>query len=820
MKPSSGGAAVPPIPGIDDPVGLSPATDHDRWSVTHDGEPVVLHVAPGKVRTADRRLFEARLAALVALGRVPGLDPIVDGGVAGGRRWWTTPAEGEPLGPVRPRPVPEALILGVDLATGLGRMHSAGLVHGAISPDAVLAVPEGGRLVTSPLPPLTEADPAVAAGSGPAPRHIAPEVLEGRPPSPAADMWALGSTLYELLEGSPPFAREADRGVTEVLLAITLGNRVGFRNPNVVEGLRRAVERALDADPDRRPGASAFGALLVSATDAPLADRLDTVAPPPAKATAGEEVASEVGRPLGSAYLLTEPIGRGAMGRVWRGVRRADGTAIAVKVLRPELADDAEQVSRFLLERNALRSVVDAHVVPVHDLVVEGSVLAIVMDLVEGGDLRTALGTEGRLAPARAAHLLAGVALGLAAVHRAGIVHRDVKPENVMLTGGEPPVKLTDFGIARIVDGATLTRQTQLVGTPDYVAPELAAGRQPSPAADVYALGVMAYEVLVGRRPFVGPTPVAVLRAHLDEPPLPPPDIEPSLWGLLAECLAKDPGLRPAADQVAERLEDLGPVLSGRPPLAALPVPPPAPLSRLGLSDPVGAAALGAPAVPAPAAVALAGPDDEVDRLETRAGRRSPLAPPDANDATKRGRLVIGLAALIFFAVLLGAAGWWTARRDTDASAASAESTSSSVALGANTRFVGLPVEEISTTAAGRVVVTYSPPSVDDEVKLVLQMRPDGDDPAPTRVKQSEFAVRGEGSTAPSGNGGEVLTFDRDRDGANEVVSLNPSEFDVDLESDPEACVFVFLPYEGARPEPEALGVDSFTRDCTRILTE
>jgi serine/threonine protein kinase len=188
-----------------------------------------------------------------------------------------------------------------------------------------------------------------------------------------------------------------------------------------------------------------------------------------------------VDSPLGSRYRIGAPIGRGGTGVVHAGTDDA-GTPVAIKVLRHDLAADPEVVARFVRERTILLGVRDPHVVGVRDMVVEGDTLAIVMDLVPGHDLRRAL-AAGPFPPAEAARVGAGVARGLAAVHAAGVVHRDVKPENVLLdtTAGGAAVRLTDFGISRVV--TTAATQTALVGTPYYLAPELWAGERPAPRA-------------------------------------------------------------------------------------------------------------------------------------------------------------------------------------------------------------------------------------------------------------------------------------------------------------------------------------------------
>ncbi|HEY2703274.1 MAG TPA: serine/threonine-protein kinase, partial [Candidatus Dormibacteraeota bacterium] len=245
------------------------------------------------------------------------------------------------------------------------------------------------------------------------------------------------------------------------------------------------------------------------------------------------------------------------MGRVWRGAVRSTGEAVAVKVLNPELAADPEVVARFLQERGILIGLDHPHLVGVHDLVAEGDTLAIVMDLVQGSDLRRYLGENGPLAPAFAAGLMAQVLTGLAAVHSAGIVHRDLKPENILLevSDDRPPVaRLSDFGIARLTTGPGLTRTTGLIGTPEYMAPEMAEQVDAGPPADIYAAGIVLHELLTGRTPFAGGAAVAILRRHVDEPPARPEGLPDALWQLLSEMLAKRPDQRPGAAVAAERL--------------------------------------------------------------------------------------------------------------------------------------------------------------------------------------------------------------------------------------------------------------------------
>jgi serine/threonine protein kinase len=240
------------------------------------------------------------------------------------------------------------------------------------------------------------------------------------------------------------------------------------------------------------------------------------------------------------------------MGVVWRGRDRTTGAVYAIKVLLPEYASDPAAVGRFVRERTALLAFRHRNVVTVHDMIVEGDQLALVMDLVSGGDLdglRKARG--GRLAPAEAASLAVQIGEGLAAAHAAGIVHRDLKPANVLLNKDQ--VLLADFGIALLAGQSRVTTEGRVLGTAAYLAPEVISGQDPEPAGDVYALGITLYELLAGQPPFTGNT-AAVLHAHVTAAPPGAPGIPDALWEIIGGCLAKDPASRPPATEVAASL--------------------------------------------------------------------------------------------------------------------------------------------------------------------------------------------------------------------------------------------------------------------------
>jgi serine/threonine-protein kinase len=272
-------------------------------------------------------------------------------------------------------------------------------------------------------------------------------------------------------------------------------------------------------------------------------------------------------RPVGSKYFLEEPLGRGATGTVWRARQRETagaeaavagqpGETVAIKVLKEELASDPDIVMRFLRERSVLLRLTHPNIVRVRDLVVEGDLLALVMDLVEGPDLHRYLRENGPFSPVAAALLTAQIADALAASHADGVVHRDLKPANVLLRQeyGRMHPLLTDFGIARLADSPGLTRTQEFVGTPAYVAPESAEGRPQTSAVDIYGAGILLYELLTGRPPFAGDSALEVLHQHLSAEPRRPSTVPDPLWTVVERCLRKNPEERPSAENLARAL--------------------------------------------------------------------------------------------------------------------------------------------------------------------------------------------------------------------------------------------------------------------------
>ncbi|MEU5129407.1 serine/threonine-protein kinase [Streptomyces mobaraensis] len=306
-------------------------------------------------------------------------------------------------------------------------------------------------------------------------------------------------------------------------------------------------------------------------------------------------------------YRLGELLGRGGMGEVWRGQDEVLGRQVAVKLLLGDDGDDSA-AQRFRLEAQTAARLNHPQVVSVYDFGSWDGRFYLVMELVNGPSLAQQLAARGPLSPAGVADVAAQAAAGLAAAHQQGVVHRDVKPGNLMLDRSGT-VKIGDFGIARFVDetSAGLTRAGQIVGTSTYLAPERALGRVAGPASDVYALGCVLYHLLVGQPPFWAESPTALLYLHVDTPPTPPrehrADVSQALDGYLLRMLAKEPEERPSAREVADWFasgawrSDRQPPVQEQPPLPA----------GMPVGMPVGATS-SPPAPAAPPYVPPAGP--------------------------------------------------------------------------------------------------------------------------------------------------------------------------------------------------------------------
>src|SRR5260370_10664603 len=256
-----------------------------------------------------------------------------------------------------------------------------------------------------------------------------------------------------------------------------------------------------------------------------------------------------VGQLLGGRYQVGSRIARGGMATVYLGTDTRLDRVVALKIAHPELSDDAEFVRRFIGEAHSAARVSSTNVVASYDQGSDGRLHYIAMEYIAGRTLRQLLNDKGRLSAREALDLMTGVLTGLDAAHQAGLAHRDVKPENVLLTPSGD-VKVADFGLARSVAGAVQTKGGMIIGTAGYLAPEQVTGGRSDARTDVYAAGILLYELLTGSQPHTGESPLAIAYKHVNDIVPPPSSLVPGLTSpldaLVAMATSRDPELRPA----------------------------------------------------------------------------------------------------------------------------------------------------------------------------------------------------------------------------------------------------------------------------------
>ncbi|WP_369245492.1 serine/threonine-protein kinase [Streptomyces sp. R41] len=283
-------------------------------------------------------------------------------------------------------------------------------------------------------------------------------------------------------------------------------------------------------------------------------------------------------RVIAGRYRLLSPLGEGGMGTVWRARDEVLQREVAVKEVRAPAGLPAHEVERMYarLEREAWAAarISNRNVVTVYDVATEDGRPWIVMELIRGLALSDLLDAEGPLPPQRAAHIGAEVLAALRSAHEAGVLHRDVKPGNVLMAN-DGRIVLTDFGIAMVEGSSALTMTGEVIGSPEFLAPERALGRTPGPESDLWSLGVLLYAAVEGNSPFRQNTPLSTLRAIVDEP-LPTPRRAGSLGPVIEGLLAKDPAERLGAEQAEHELRIIA--AGGTPPTPTRGMPSPAPL--------------------------------------------------------------------------------------------------------------------------------------------------------------------------------------------------------------------------------------------------
>ncbi len=339
------------------------------------------------------------------------------------------------------------------------------------------------------------------------PPYMSPEAASGAPPEPSRDIWALGIILFEMLSGRLPFQVEGrmqdPSAMPELLHKIVRDPVPSIENfvPNLPSRLLALLNWMLEKDVTQRISSMRQ-----------VAVEIETILTSLQKS--GKRL--QVGEVIAEQYRLQSIIAEGGFGQVFAGADLHTGRKIAVKKLKPDLAQQAQYLSRFKREAEILSRLDHPRIVKVLDTLENDSDHYIVMEYVEGGDLRSLL-KEGAIPFKKAVKLGAEIADALARVHQVDIIHRDIKPENVLLTA-DGAQQLTDFGVSYVAGATRLTETHGLIGTFQYMAPEVLQGSSPSKQSDIWSFGLLLYEMLTGIQPFLRTTVSQIIVAILNEP--------------------------------------------------------------------------------------------------------------------------------------------------------------------------------------------------------------------------------------------------------------------------------------------------------------
>jgi len=471
-------------------------------------------------------------------------------------------------------PARHVMQLALPLCEALDYLHGRDVVHRDLTPSNILV---SGRF-PEVTPRLLDFGLAWSAGPrhaqtgaalGLTPQYAAPECLAGERATARSDLYSLGCILYQALSGAPPF------------VAGSAGELIELQRKGEIARLRGAaatlfpvIRRCLAADPEKRWGSAGelLRALQSAFEGAPADAAPISVAgmppPPPVEATSLGTVGN---------YDLVRELGSGGMGKVYLARHSRLGRQVAIKMLRPEALADRDAVARFFMEARTVNAINHEHIVEIFDFVEEEGPpprIYCVMELLVGDSL-SKVRKSAPLPLERILHITRQVADALAAAHRAGVVHRDVKPANIMVTtrsGLRDYVKVLDFGVAKVNaalpgGGApSVNTQTGLsLGTPDYMSPEQVTASAVDGRTDIFALGVLLYELIAGYRPFVGSNVAHLVVKVVREPHTPVPErtvfgdvVPPALKRLIDRCLEKDREARPQTmEEVSATLERL-----------------------------------------------------------------------------------------------------------------------------------------------------------------------------------------------------------------------------------------------------------------------
>jgi serine/threonine protein kinase len=548
--------AAPPLPrGMVPPMGMrvgnyeledevfssGPSTFFNARNVILGSPIVVRRLTIDPARAEDVKATFFREMRHQASFQHPAIWPPLDVMDTGGFLWSVHPTRrGVPsadrVSAQGPMSLSDASRYGGEIADALALIHGRGAVFGRVAPRWILVDERGAQLASftksadlaAGIWPLR---PAVASLSP----FSAPEELRGQRPTAEGDVYSLAATILWWLSAQYPAGGTT---VEEAMDRVRRGARhleVSQIRPDLPAVLGAALDGALHPDPLlRRGSAASLGTLLVE-THRRLA----------AEIPSGFETGVHL-LPTGAMQSL-QILGRhgsGAFGVVFRARSRDGKDTFAIKALKPEHRHDQDARERFLREARSLEAIDHPNVVRIRGVGEEGGTPYAVMEFIPGPDLGTLLLKEGALPAPRAARLAVGIARGLEAIHHEGVLHRDLKPHNILVAPGDRPV-VADFGVARSIQQARMTMTGTFVGTPAYMAPEQFEDLPPSFAVDLYALGAILHEMLTGQCPFTGRDAISTIRAIREQPPPRlPADVPSALADVVTRLLRKEPSER------------------------------------------------------------------------------------------------------------------------------------------------------------------------------------------------------------------------------------------------------------------------------------
>lgn len=670
-----------------------------------------------------------RLPSLVhpGIGRYRGIERLADGRLCAR----LDHIEGETLdqilqttGPLAPRSV---LAFAESLGDAADFLRLNGVIHGAIGPWSIVLAASGARLtqfggagLLGPDAPRETAE--ILAGLP----GSAPELKRGAAAGADTDLYAIAAVLFEALTGVPPAAQD-DPGTT---LAVYLEAAAPELRAEVA-AVGRTLLRALSDDPSERfATGAALARAMRNALEDPSFDRTMLSGEQPPSPSANTESPGE----LFGNYELISLLGEGGMGRVFKARHTRLGRLVALKVLKPEHAQNRGLVQRFFDEARAVNQIDHEHIVDIHDFVEDVSVdpprVYCVMELLEGESLADRM-VRAPLPVTAAVDIIRQVCSALQAAHTVGVYHRDIKPDNVFLAqrgGARDFVKVLDFGVAKLAPsiagarGATVAGT--IVGTPVYMSPEQASGYEIDGRSDLYTVGGVLYQLLTGRLPFDGNTflDIAVKVTTLPPPPLGPvtpsgEPIPPKLAELVMSCLSKEPSGRPAS--MTELSTLLAPFATPGALRFPWSMPPTLPEELPASIDPLHAVATSAPPsinIPPPPVPGYTPPQLEASSEERRA--ETPTSPPSLELAPEelevlpnRRRPAIVALALAALLTAVGAVFLANRSRPADTPLTTSEPAA--------------PEPEVNATEE-TIAATASPPELPPSVELKIVSQPAG----------------------------------------------------------------------------------------------